>query len=121
MVRVLERVRVDYRVACHTNNISFGRGPSMTLDRGVAREIKDVMALFHFVLESRKAGVRKPDPRFYRIACDALSVEPAHVVYLDDLGINLKPARQMGMRTIKVQDPDLAVAELEQILGRTLR
>jgi putative hydrolase of the HAD superfamily len=117
MVEVLKRVRDDYRVACLTNNIAFGQGPSMTLDGGVAGEIAAIMKLFDFVLESSKAGVRKPDPRFYEMACDALDVEPAEVVYLDDLGVNLKPARELGMRTIKVADPIVAIRELGEALA----
>jgi putative hydrolase of the HAD superfamily len=65
-------------------------------------------------------GVRKPDPRFYEMACEALSVAPDEVVYLDDLGINLKPARAMGMRTIKVISADQALEELSSILGMAL-
>ena len=66
-------------------------------------------------------GVRKPERRFYELACEQLGVEPSECVFLDDLGVNLKPAREMGMTTIKVEDPDVALAELEQVLGLTLR
>ena len=66
-------------------------------------------------------GVRKPEPRFYEIACERLGVGPADCVFLDDLGINLKPARAMGMQTIKVVDPDVALVELETITGLRLR
>ena len=74
-------------------------------------------ALFDAVLESRVLGVRKPDPRFYERACATLGVEPEESVFLDDLGVNLKPARLLGMHTIKVTDPDEALAELEEVLG----
>ena len=79
------------------------------------------MTLFEHVVESSKLGWRKPDPRIYRHACDLLGVAPEHCIYLDDLGINLKPARALGMRTIKVGDPDVAIAELEQMVGIPLR
>jgi putative hydrolase of the HAD superfamily len=79
-----------------------------------------VLMHFDVVLESSRAGYRKPDPHFYRIACDLLGIEPAEAVFLDDLGVNLKPARQMGMRTVKVSDPDAALAELEAIVGFAL-
>jgi putative hydrolase of the HAD superfamily len=79
--------------------------------------LDDVLALFDVIIESSKVGVRKPDPRFYRMACDELGIEPAEAVFLDDLGINLKPAREMGMTTIKVTDPAAALAELESVLG----
>jgi putative hydrolase of the HAD superfamily len=86
----------------------------------VSTEVAAVYALFDAVLESRVLGVRKPDPRFYELACSAVGVAPDEVVFLDDLGVNLKPARALGMRTIKVTDPDQALAELEEILGHPL-
>jgi putative hydrolase of the HAD superfamily len=64
--------------------------------------------------------VRKPDPRIYELACDALGAEPTDTVFLDDLGINLKPARAMGMHTIKVTDPTEALAELAAVTGLVL-
>ena len=78
------------------------------------------MARFDLVLESSKLGVRKPEPAFYALACERLGVEPEECVFLDDLGINLKPARAMGMTTIKVDDPTDAIAELEKVLGISL-
>ena len=76
-----------------------------------------LLPLFDVVIESSKAGVRKPDPRFYEMACEQLEIEPNEAVFLDDLGINLKPARAMGMTTIKVVDPDEALRELEAAVG----
>ncbi|MFP5468893.1 MAG: HAD-IA family hydrolase, partial [Alphaproteobacteria bacterium] len=73
------------------------------------------------IIESKRAGIRKPDPRIYQMSCDALAVRPEQAVYLDDLGVNLKPARDLGMRTIKVGEPGKALAELEAILGHSLR
>jgi putative hydrolase of the HAD superfamily len=84
-------------------------------------DIDDVMALFHVVIESSKAGVRKPDPQIYEMACAELGAEPSETVFLDDLGINLKPARAMGMQTIKVVDPAAALDELEQAVGFPVR
>jgi putative hydrolase of the HAD superfamily len=84
-------------------------------------ELEDVMTLFHVIIESSKTGVRKPDPRIYEMACDALGVAATDIVFLDDLGINLKPAREMGMRTIKVTDPDAALDELEDAVGFAVR
>jgi putative hydrolase of the HAD superfamily len=80
-----------------------------------------VLDLFHGIVESSKVGVRKPDPRFYVLACEQLAVQPDECVFLDDLGINLKPARALGMTTIKVADPDEAIAELEAVVGFALR
>jgi putative hydrolase of the HAD superfamily len=77
----------------------------------------DWHAKFEVIIESSRVGVRKPDPRFYEMACDALGVHPPECVYLDDLGINLKPAKAMGMTTIKFVDPAIALAELKGHLG----
>ncbi|HEY6980718.1 HAD-IA family hydrolase [Reyranella sp.] len=121
MVEALRRCKAAFRVACITNNMKSGEGPAMTRSPEKAAAVAEVMALFEHVIESSKLGMRKPDPRIYRHACDLLGVEPEQCVYLDDLGINLKPARMLGMRTIKVGDPDLAVAELEAMVGISLR
>jgi len=82
-------------------------------------EVLAIFGLFDVVVESRVVGIRKPEPRFYQLACEMVGVTPDEVVYLDDLGINLKPARQMGMTTIKVTDPDVALAELAAVTGLT--
>jgi len=79
------------------------------------------MALFDQVIESAKIGLRKPDPRIYRMMVEALGVDPKACVYLDDLGVNLKPARDMGMTTIKVLNAPQAIAELEAATGLSLR
>ena len=103
-------------LALLTNNIV--REPDGAAERA---DIADAMAYFDVVVESSKAGVRKPDPRFYALALDELGIEAAEAVFLDDLGVNLKPARALGMRTIKVTDPDEALAELEAVLGFGVR
>ncbi len=121
MVDALRRCRRVFKVACITNNMKAGDGPAMARSAEKAAAVAEVMALFDHVVESSKLGWRKPDPRIYRHACDLLQVAPEQCVYLDDLGINLKPARAMGMRTIKVGDPDRAIAELEAMVGIPLR
>ena len=121
MVEALRRVKARYRVACITNNVKSGEGPGMARAPEKARQIADIMALFEHVVESSKLGLRKPDPRIYHHTCDLMGVAPDRCVYLDDLGINLKPARAMGMRTIKVGDPEVAIGELESLLGIALR
>ena len=83
--------------------------------------LDSLLPLFDVVIESSKAGIRKPEPRFYEMACEQLEIEPAEAVFLDDLGVNLKPARAMGMTTIKVTDPDEAIAELETVVGLPLK
>ena len=116
MVTALGRLRgAGYAQACLTNNVANG-------DAGDQRpEVREVMDLFDLVVESSKLGVRKPEPRFYELACEQLGVGPPACVFLDDLGINLKPAREMGMTTIKVDDPDVALGELEAVVGLALR
>jgi putative hydrolase of the HAD superfamily len=121
MVEALRRCSRAFRVACITNNMKHGEGPGMARSADKAKAVAEIMTLFEHVVESSKLGLRKPDPRIYRHACDLLGVQPEDCVYLDDLGINLKPARALGMRTIKVGDPDLAIDELQAMVGIPLR
>jgi putative hydrolase of the HAD superfamily len=114
MVEAVRRCRERLVTACLTNNwVSFGDLPSDV--RADGRD--EALGHFDHVVESSKVGVRKPDPRFYELACEACGVAPAEAVFLDDLGVNLKPAAAMGMTTIKVIDPDLALADLERAVG----
>jgi len=121
MVEALRRCSRAFRVACITNNMKHGEGPGMARSADKAKDVAEIMTLFEHVVESSKLGLRKPDPRIYRHACDLLGVQPEDCVYLDDLGINLKPARALGMRTIKVGDPDVAIEELQAMVGIPLR
>ena len=83
----------------------------------------ELLDLFDAVVESSTEGVRKPEPEIYRRALTRLSdavgrpIEAADCAYLDDLGINLKPARALGFSTIKVVDPAAALAELSELVG----
>lgn len=114
MVTALHRLRdAGFRLAAVTNNIA----PMAAGDRDVSVFINT----FDVVVESSVVGIRKPEPEFYQLALDKLGVEAAECVYLDDLGVNLKPARAMGMTTIKVGDVDSALAELEAHVGLALR
>ena len=121
MVEALRRVSENLKTGCITNNVKAGAGASMARSAEKAAQVEQVMELFEVVIESSKVGVRKPEPEIYSMACDALDVDPADAVYLDDLGINLKPARAMGMTTIKVMDPAQALDELEAAVGFPLR
>lgn len=117
MVAALDAViSAGYLTACLTNNV-VTKGAT---DAAREAEVAQVMARFDRVVESSKVGCRKPEPRFYEIACGLLGVSPAECVFLDDLGINLKPAAAMGMRTVKVVDPRAALAELGAHLGMSL-
>jgi putative hydrolase of the HAD superfamily len=114
MVEALRRCSEVLVTACLTNNwVAFDDVPS----DGRAGGRDHVLGLFDHVIESSKVGVRKPDPAFYELACSTAGVEPTEVVFLDDLGVNLKPAREMGMTTIKVVDAGEAIAELEAVVG----
>ena len=118
MVAMLDRVKAaGFRVACLTNNIV---GPDIA-DTARSAQIAEIMARFDVIVESSKIGVRKPEPRFYEVACELLGVQPDECVFLDDLGINLKPAAAMGMITIKVSSEDQAIADLSAALGWTER
>lgn len=117
MVKVLTRCKADYRVACLTNNANAGQGTGMSSTDQQAADVKAVMKLFDVIIESSKEGIRKPDPRIYQLACERIGVAPSSIVYLDDLGINLKPARDMGMTTIKVTSEQQAIDDLGRILG----
>ena len=86
-----------------------------------AQAVQQIMDMFDVVVESSKVGIRKPDPRIYELICEQMEITPNETVFLDDLGINLKPARALGMTTIKVLDAAQALDELESHLGLTLR
>jgi putative hydrolase of the HAD superfamily len=121
VVEAIRRCRARLKTGLLTNNFS----PITTDDEADARrsarpEVGAVLDLFDVVVESSRVGHRKPDPRFYELACELLAIEPDEAVFLDDLGVNLKPAKAMGMTTIKVIDPNEALRELESIVGFSL-
>jgi len=118
MVAALDAViAAGFRTACLTNNIVRDDGHHPP----TRPEVDAVLARFDVVVESSKLGIRKPEPAFYERACELLAVDAVECVFLDDLGVNLKPAKAMGMATIKVGDPAAAITELEQVLGIGLR
>jgi putative hydrolase of the HAD superfamily len=112
MVEAVRRCHEHLHTGLLTNNFVAldGDGPAGQL-----------LDLFDVVLESSRLGLRKPEPAFYELACERLDVKPDEAVFLDDLGVNLKPAKAMGMTTIKVSDPDTAINELETVVGFPLR
>jgi putative hydrolase of the HAD superfamily len=123
MVEALRRCHDRLKTACLTNNFVPHDPSSSDPDGGGGPlgPMADVLPLLDVVVESSRVALRKPDPAIYRLVCDELGVEPGEAVFLDDLGVNLKPARAMGMTTIKVVDPDDAIAELEAVVGFPLR
>ena len=116
MIEAVRRCKAHFKTALLTNNFVT---PTTGLGSGLAAG--QLLDLFDVVVASTDVGIRKPDPAFYELACKLLEVAPDRMVFLDDLGVNLKPARAMGMVTIRVQDPAVALAELEAVVGIPLR
>jgi putative hydrolase of the HAD superfamily len=109
MIAAAKLCKTKYKIGCITNNL---RASNAAL-----RGASSLFAMFDHVIESAEAGVRKPDPRIYEMMCEALAVTPSACLFLDDLGVNLKPARAMGMQTIKVVSEEQALAELAAATG----
>lgn len=120
MIKALNAINGKMIQACLTNNI---KAMDKEFEGNVSASGKhnEIMELFDFVIESSKENVRKPDPRFYLLACERANIEPSEAIFLDDLGINLKPAKELGMTTIKVIDPGIALKELESFLPFKIR
>ena len=110
MVSFLRELKSDFKLGCITNNVK----PSS--EENTDNETKEAMSIFDHVIESSIVGMRKPNPEIYMMSCDALNVSPYQCIYLDDLGINLKPARELGMTTIKVIQPEDAIQEVRNLL-----
>jgi putative hydrolase of the HAD superfamily len=117
MVAMLDQLTGDgYRIGCITNNVPAGKGAGMAGTTEKAAAVAAIMARFDHVVESSKAGIRKPDPRIYQMMCDELGVAPSDCIYLDDLGINCKPAAMLGMHAIKVISEAQALEDLRAAL-----
>ena len=119
MVAALKACKACFKVGCITNNMVTHHSPGADAPQRAAGAMGLVMPLFDHIIESSKAGVRKPDPAIYLMMCEALSVKPDACVYLDDLGVNCKPAAALGMRAIKVVAVDQTLAELSAATGLT--
>jgi putative hydrolase of the HAD superfamily len=117
MVEALDLCKRRFKVGCITNNMAQGHGAGMQATREGAARTREIMARFDHVIESSKAGVRKPDPRIYQMMCDRLGLAPKACVYLDDLGVNCKPAAALGMTAIKVVSEAQALADLARVTG----
>jgi putative hydrolase of the HAD superfamily len=117
MVTALRLCKQHFKVGCITNNMAQGHGPGMSATAEGASRAGDIMLLFDSIIESSKAGVRKPDPRIYEMMCELIGVEAKACVYLDDLGVNCKPAAQLGMQAIKVVTEAQALDDLARITG----
>ena len=110
MVSFLRELKSDFKLGCITNNVKS------SLEENIDNETEEAMSIFDHVIESSIVGIRKPNPEIYMMSCDALKVSPNQCIYLDDLGINLKPARELGMTTIKVIQPEDAIQEVRNLL-----
>ncbi|MFT5530276.1 MAG: putative hydrolase of the HAD superfamily [Candidatus Poriferisodalaceae bacterium] len=122
MVRALQVLKEHgIRIACITNNMKAGHGAGMARSEEQAAAVADAMSHFEMVIESSVEGLRKPDPAIYQLALDRMGIAAADAIYLDDLGINCKPAAALGMRAIKVTDGEKALADLEALVGIALR
>lgn len=119
MVEALLLCKQHFKVGCITNNMIHGHGPGMAATPDGASRTVDIMRYFDVIIESSRAGLRKPDPRIYLMMCERLAVAASECVYLDDLGINCKPAAQLGMAAIKVLSETQALADLERATGLT--
>ena len=118
MVKALQKIQGNLIQACLTNNIQSLK--EETFEEGnvsVSGKHDVIMELFDFVIESSKVNLRKPDPAFYKMACEKARIEPSEAVFLDDLGINLKPAEILGMETIKVINSTDALQELQKLIS----
>ena len=117
MVNALQKIKGKLIQACLTNNIQSLKKETFEENNvSVSGKHEEIMKLFDFVIESSKVNLRKPDPAFYKLACEKAEIEPFEAVFLDDLGINLKPAKILGMKTIKVIDSIDALKELQKLI-----
>lgn len=121
MIAALDQLKAGgFRLGCITNNVPTGLGAGMAGSAATHSAMEQIFARFEHVIESSKAGVRKPDPRIYAMMCEALDLPPKACIYLDDLGINCKPAAALGMHAIKVTSAEQALADLGVVLGLPL-
>ena len=119
VVAALKTCKQHFKVGCITNNMKTGANASMASSEEGAKATAAIFPLFDHIIQSAEAGVRKPDPRIYLMMCEALDVKPTACVYLDDLGVNCKPAAALGMTAIKVVNEVQLLDDLERAVGLT--
>jgi putative hydrolase of the HAD superfamily len=117
VVAALKTCKAQFKVGCITNNMKTGKNASMAASEEGASATAAIFPMFDHIIQSSEAGVRKPDPRIYLMMCEALGVKPEACVYLDDLGINCKPAAALGMTAIKVVGETQLLDDLEKATG----
>ena len=104
-----------YKLICLTNVL---KGVDIFTPKERVNSVNQVMTYFDIIYESYKLNMRKPETRIYQYILNEINIKPEETIFLDDLGMNLKPARQLGINTIKVVNPKDAINELDQILER---
>lgn len=114
MVNALKICKASFKIGCITNNVKSDEGTAMPQTTEKQTQMLEILSLFDEVVESSIEGIRKPNPKIYQIALERMNVQAEECVFLDDLGINLKPARALGMKTIKVLNARQALGELEK-------
>ena len=120
MVNALKICKANFKIGCITNNVKSDKGSAVPQTSDKEKQMAEILQLFDEVVESSIEGVRKPNPKIYQIALKRMDIKAEECVFLDDLGINLKPAKALGMKTIKVLNGKQALEELEQYTGLKL-
>ncbi len=117
MVELIQQYAAKFKLACLTNNFPITDSLIELMGNHRYEEWQSALKLFEYVIESAKLGVRKPETQFFSEACRITQVEPDEVIFLDDIGSNLKPAREMGMTTIKVTSSRQAIDDLREAVA----
>eukprot|EP00933_Yihiella_yeosuensis_P029860 TRINITY_DN23512_c0_g1_i1.p1 TRINITY_DN23512_c0_g1~~TRINITY_DN23512_c0_g1_i1.p1 ORF type:complete len:188 (+),score=46.12 TRINITY_DN23512_c0_g1_i1:185-748(+) len=123
MLRAVKRLRSSgFTVAALTNNFRLEVSEDKSLEEARRKKQAEFQSNFNHFVESAVAGMRKPDPAFYRHALDVIGCSASDAVFLDDIGKNLKPAAEMGILTIHVQNSTAesylsALKKLQDVVG----
>jgi len=123
MIEAHKRIcEAGLKTGCITNNMPSSSVKDWARDGAERNWAAEIMSRFDHVIESSKAGVSKPDPRIYEMMLETLGIAPGEAIYVDDLGVNLKPAVAMGMDVVKVpfEGYEIAIEELAQKTGLIL-
>ncbi|OBZ88249.1 Acyl-CoA dehydrogenase family member 10 [Choanephora cucurbitarum] len=120
----LERLKASGRfiLAALTNNFNLPEDDLQEAEAMGAGAAEKLKSLFDYFFESRVIGLRKPDPRIYQLACETIGIQPHEAIFLDDIGMNLRAANQLGITTIQVHMGRSleAVKQLERLTGLDL-
>ena len=106
MVELLENISKFYTCVCLTNNFK----------KVGSSNFKNIKHNFSLIIESSKIGFRKPEKQIYKHVLEVLKVNAKEILFIDDLGINLKPARELGFHTYKFTDTDKTISYIKNML-----